>query len=43
MRKDPTEFRERFKRWKAGERVYNSGWILPAYDDGTTPDDPPTQ
>lgn len=25
MRKDPTEFRERFKRWKAGEKVYDGG------------------
>lgn len=32
MRKDPTQFRERFKRWKAGEQVYSAG--LPAYNDG---------
>lgn len=38
--RDPTEFRERFKRWKAGEKVYDSGYTLPAYDDGTSPDDP---
>ncbi len=25
MRQDPTEFRERFKRWKAGEKVYDAG------------------
>lgn len=25
MRKDPTKFRERFKRWKNGERVYDKG------------------
>lgn len=25
MRRDPTEFRERFKRWKAGEKVYDAG------------------
>lgn len=34
MRKDPTEFRERFAKWKAGEKVYESG--LPKYGDGTT-------
>lgn len=32
MRKDPTEFRERFQRWKKGEKVYEAG--LPKYDDG---------
>lgn len=25
MRKDPTEFRQRFQRWKNGERVYDGG------------------
>lgn len=39
MHRDPTEFRERFKRWKAGERVYDSGHTLPAYDDGKTPEE----
>ncbi len=34
MRKDPTEFRERFAKWKAGEKVYEKG--LPKYGDGTT-------
>lgn len=34
MRKDPTEFRERFKRWKSGEKVYEAGKVLPTYDDG---------
>ena len=29
MRRDPTQFRERFKRWKAGEKVYENG--LPSY------------
>ena len=29
MYRDPTEFRERFKRWKAGERVYDSGYATP--------------
>lgn len=29
MRRDPTEFRERFARWKAGEKVYENG--LPTY------------
>jgi len=35
MRKDPTEFRERFERWKKGEQVYEAG--LPKYADGLTP------
>lgn len=37
MRKDPTEFRERFQRWKNGEQVYENGLALPAYEDGKTP------
>lgn len=32
MRKDPKEFRERFKRWKNGEKVYENG--LPSYQKG---------
>lgn len=32
MRKDPTEFRERFKKWKSGEKVYEVG--LPKYEGG---------
>lgn len=32
MRKDSTEFRERFAKWKAGEKVYEAG--LPKYGDG---------
>lgn len=32
MRKDPTEFRERFAKWKAGEQVYENG--LPKYKNG---------
>lgn len=32
MRKDPTEFRERFKKWQSGEKVYEAG--LPKYADG---------
>ena len=36
MRKDPTEFRERFQRWKKGEQVYENGLALPAYEDGKT-------
>ena len=32
MRRDPTQFRERFKRWKAGEQVYDKG--LPKFEDG---------
>lgn len=35
MRKDPTEFRERFAKWKAGESVYEGG--LPKYQDGKEP------
>lgn len=31
MRKDPTQFRERFNRWKQGEQVYSQG--LPVEDD----------
>jgi len=27
MKKDPTEFRDRFARWKAGEKVYEAGKI----------------
>ena len=30
--KDPTEFRQRFAKWKAGEKVYEAG--LPKYGDG---------
>lgn len=33
MLKDPTEFRERFAAWKAGEKVYEAG--LPKYKKGT--------
>lgn len=36
MRKDPTEFRQRFAAWKNGKQPYKCG--LPAYEDGT-PDD----
>ena len=32
MRSDPTQFRDRFKRWKKGEQVYKDG--LPHYEDG---------
>lgn len=32
MMKDPTEFRDRFTRWKAGEKVYENG--LPTYGGG---------
>lgn len=32
MRKDPTEFRERFKKWQSGEKVYEGG--LPKFEDG---------
>ena len=33
MRKDPTEFRKRFQRWKQGDTVYEAG--LPKLGDGT--------
>ena len=33
MRKDPTEFRKRFQRWKQGDTVYEAG--LPKFVDGT--------
>lgn len=33
MRKDPTEFRKRFQRWKQGDIVYEAG--LPKFADGT--------
>ena len=32
MRRDPTDFRERFAKWKNGEQVYKAG--LPHYEDG---------
>lgn len=32
MKKDPTEFRQRFQRWRDGEQVYKDG--LPHYEDG---------
>lgn len=32
MKKDPTEFRDRFARWRAGEKVYENG--LPTYGGG---------
>ena len=35
MRKDPTEFRERFKKWQSGEKVYEGG--LPRFEEGTDP------
>ena len=38
MKKDPTQFRERFERWKEGEQVYENGLALPAYEDGRTPE-----
>lgn len=28
MRRDPTEFRERFQRWKNGEQVYDKGQVI---------------
>lgn len=33
MRRDSTEFKDRFQRWKKGEQVYEAG--LPKYEDGT--------
>ena len=35
MRKDTTEFRQRFQRWKAGEQVYDKGRPIPHYEDGS--------
>lgn len=35
MKKDPTEFRERFAAWKEGEQVYENG--LPKYAGGKDP------
>lgn len=34
MLKDPTEFRERFAKWKQGEQVYENGRALPEYGGG---------
>ena len=34
MRKDATEFRQRFQRWKAGEQVYDKGRPMPHYAEG---------
>lgn len=34
MKKDPTEFNKRFKRWLNGEKVYDAGRALPGYEDG---------
>lgn len=39
LHKDPTEFRERFQRWKKGEQVYENGLALPAYEDGKISDE----
>lgn len=36
MRKDATQFRERFKRWLNGEKVYDAGKALPRYEEGKT-------
>lgn len=36
MRKDTTEFRQRFQRWKNGEQVYEAG--LPKYNEGKDQD-----
>ena len=33
MRRDPTEFRKRFARWKEGKDVYQAGRVL-QYEDG---------
>lgn len=35
--KDPTEFKQRFVKWKAGEQVYEAG--LPKYESGRSPYD----
>lgn len=38
MKKDPTQFRQRFQRWKNGEQVYDAG--LPKYEEGKESKDP---
>lgn len=38
MKKNPTQFRQRFQRWKNGEQVYDAG--LPKYEEGKEPEDP---
>lgn len=34
MKKDPTQFRERFNRWKAGQKVYEAGKPIESYEEG---------
>lgn len=39
MRRDNKEFKERFARWKNGEKVYEAGKPLPKYEIGKEEDD----
>lgn len=34
MKKDPTQFRERFNRWKSGQKVYEAGKPIESYEGG---------
>lgn len=36
MKKDPTQFRERFNRWKSGKKVYEAGKPIESYEEGAT-------
>lgn len=35
MKKNSTEFRDRFQRWKNGEQVYENGRVIPHYEGGS--------
>lgn len=43
MMKDPTEFRDRFTRWKAGEKVYDAGKRVEKTDATTVQRQEPVQ
>lgn len=43
MKKDPTEFRKRFTKWKAGEQVYNAGRIVEKSDNTSVQRQEPVQ
>lgn len=38
MKRDSKAFRQRFQRWKNGEKVYDNGRALPEFEDGTEDD-----
>ena len=42
LHKDPTEFKERFQRWKDGKQVYENGLALPTYEDAPLQNDATT-